>query len=33
MAAGPRVPNTGTVVTTDIGNVDDIHPRNRMGVA
>ncbi len=27
-----RVPHTGMVVTTDIGNVDDIHPRNKQEV-
>jgi sialate O-acetylesterase len=26
------VPNTGMVVTTDIGNVDDIHPKNKQEV-
>ena len=27
-----NVPNTGMVVTTDIGNIDDIHPRNKQEV-
>lgn len=27
-----KVPNTGMVVTTDIGNVNDIHPRNKQDV-
>ena len=27
-----NVPNTGMVVTTDIGNVDDIHPQNKQEV-
>lgn len=27
-----QVPNTGMVVTSDIGNIDDIHPRNKLAV-
>jgi sialate O-acetylesterase len=31
-AASTRIPNTGMVVTSDIGNVNDIHPRNKQDV-
>lgn len=31
-AAALKVPNTGMAVTTDIGNVNDIHPRNKQDV-
>jgi sialate O-acetylesterase len=31
-AAALKIPNTGMVVTTDIGNTDDIHPRNKQDV-
>ncbi len=32
LIAFKKVPNSGMVVTTDIGNVDDIHPRNKQDV-
>jgi sialate O-acetylesterase len=32
LIAFKKVSNTGMVVTTDIGNVDDIHPRNKQDV-
>ena len=32
VAAALKVPNTGMVVTTDIGDVNDIHPRNKQDV-
>ena len=31
-AAALSIPNTGMVVTTDIGNVNDIHPKNKQDV-
>lgn len=31
-AAALKIPNTGMAVTTDIGNVNDIHPRNKQDV-
>ena len=31
-ASALKIPNTGMVVTTDIGNVQDIHPRNKQDV-
>ncbi|MGV3757307.1 MAG: sialate O-acetylesterase [Verrucomicrobiota bacterium] len=31
-SAAQAIPNTGMVVTTDIGNVNDIHPRNKQAV-
>lgn len=30
--ASLAIPNTGMVVTTDVGNIDDIHPRNKKNV-
>lgn len=32
VAAALKIPNTGMAVTTDIGNVKDIHPRNKQDV-
>ena len=31
-SAATAIPNTGMVVTTDVGNVNDIHPRNKQAV-
>ncbi len=30
--AAMAIPNTGMIVTTDIGNLDDIHPKNKQAV-